>query len=333
VYAACLFCHRALGANDAIETFPVGKRLAFDAWKGRLWVVCPHCAQWNLTPIEERWEAVEQCERLFRGARLRASTAEIGIARLPSGLDLIRIGKPLRPEFVAWRYGSALRRRRRFWRIGAGAALAVPAALVGTALATGTAIGGTAAFPIVFPAVGVLVGGAAMAQTLRGVRRMTALRQAGVPAELFEGVPLSRWQPGPTISFARDDTPDGWHLHFENIGHRGNVSGTLAYVALGLVLPTLNPFGATRSQVDAAVAKLNTQGSAAEHFRAIITDACRTGHAYTPLSWLPPAFRLSLEMAAHEETERRALEGELAMLAEQWRRAEAIAGIADNLLP
>jgi hypothetical protein len=37
-------------------------------------------------------------------------------------------------------------------------------------------------------------------------------------------------------------------------------------------------------------------------------------------------------MASHEETERRALEGELAMLADQWRRAEEIAGIADNLL-
>jgi hypothetical protein len=37
-------------------------------------------------------------------------------------------------------------------------------------------------------------------------------------------------------------------------------------------------------------------------------------------------------MAAHEETERRALEGELAPLERDWREAEEIAGIADDLL-
>jgi hypothetical protein len=42
--------------------------------------------------------------------------------------------------------------------------------------------------------------------------------------------------------------------------------------------------------------------------------------------------RLALEMAAHEESERRALEGELEMLEEAWREAEEIAAIADRLL-
>ncbi len=42
--------------------------------------------------------------------------------------------------------------------------------------------------------------------------------------------------------------------------------------------------------------------------------------------------RLALEMAAHEESERRALEGELALLEEAWREAEEIASIADRLL-
>ena len=61
-----MFCHRPLGANQVIEHFPVGRRLAFDAERGRLWVVCRKCERWNLTPLEERWEAVETCERLFR---------------------------------------------------------------------------------------------------------------------------------------------------------------------------------------------------------------------------------------------------------------------------
>jgi hypothetical protein len=37
-------------------------------------------------------------------------------------------------------------------------------------------------------------------------------------------------------------------------------------------------------------------------------------------------------MAAHEESERRAMQGELALLEAAWRQAEEIAKIADNLL-
>ena len=47
---------------------------------------------------------------------------------------------------------------------------------------------------------------------------------------------------------------------------------------------------------------------------------------------LPKPTRLALEMALHEEDERRALEGELWQLEQAWREAEEIAGIADNLL-
>lgn len=47
---------------------------------------------------------------------------------------------------------------------------------------------------------------------------------------------------------------------------------------------------------------------------------------------LPPELRLALEMAINEDTERRALEGELHLLEAAWRDAEGIAGIADNLL-
>lgn len=53
MYSTCMFCNRPLGSNEVVETFPVGRRLAFDADKGRLWVVCPRCERWNLSPIEE----------------------------------------------------------------------------------------------------------------------------------------------------------------------------------------------------------------------------------------------------------------------------------------
>jgi len=47
---------------------------------------------------------------------------------------------------------------------------------------------------------------------------------------------------------------------------------------------------------------------------------------------VPLVDRLALEMAAHEESERRALEGELSELEEAWREADEIATIADALL-
>lgn len=46
---------------------------------------------------------------------------------------------------------------------------------------------------------------------------------------------------------------------------------------------------------------------------------------------LPDVDRLALEMAANEDAERSALEGELAQLREAWREAEEIAAIADRL--
>ena len=49
------------------------------------------------------------------------------------------------------------------------------------------------------------------------------------------------------------------------------------------------------------------------------------------VSRLPKPTKLALEMAVHEEQERRALEGELWLLEAAWREAEEIAGISDDL--
>jgi hypothetical protein len=46
---------------------------------------------------------------------------------------------------------------------------------------------------------------------------------------------------------------------------------------------------------------------------------------------LPQQHRLALEMALHEEAERRAIQGELDGLERAWREAEEIAGIADSM--
>lgn len=46
---------------------------------------------------------------------------------------------------------------------------------------------------------------------------------------------------------------------------------------------------------------------------------------------LPASTKLAIEMALHEEQERRALAGELLELQAAWRQAEEIANIADSL--
>ncbi len=166
MYTTCMFCNKPLGANEVVEHFPVGRRLAFDSARGRLWVVCRKCERWNLTPLEERWEAVETCERLFEGTRIRASTDNVGLARHPEGLELVRIGEPLRPEFAAWRYGDQFGRRRK------------RAMLYG--------VGGMAVFG------GVVIGGAAT-----GVLSGAALAQSGNL--------INAWQNGRTLVKLRTD--------------------------------------------------------------------------------------------------------------------------------
>src|SRR6184192_52353 len=137
MYSTCLFCNQDLGSNEVIEAFPIGRRLAFDAAKGRLWVVCRKCERWNLSPLDERWEAIEQAEQLYSDTRRRVATAEIGLARLADGTELVRIGAPMRPEFAAWRYGDQFGRRRTRQIVIAGAGLAV----VGGVIAGGAVIG------------------------------------------------------------------------------------------------------------------------------------------------------------------------------------------------
>src|SRR5215510_4073646 len=123
MYSTCLFCNADLGRNEALEHLPIGRRLAFDQAQGRLWVVCRKCERWNLTPFGDRFEAIEEGEKLFRDTRVRFSTDQIGLARLRDGPELVRIGEPLRPEFAAWRYGDQVGRRQRGYAlmVGAGA--------------------------------------------------------------------------------------------------------------------------------------------------------------------------------------------------------------------
>src|SRR5439155_261040 len=85
---------------------------ALDEWKGRLWVICPKCARWNLAPLDDRLEQIEALARAANSGRVAAATEHVALIRWQS-YDLVRVGKPRRMEFATWRYGERLKARRR----------------------------------------------------------------------------------------------------------------------------------------------------------------------------------------------------------------------------
>ena len=334
MYSTCLFCTKPLGANESIETFPVGKRLAFDAAKGRLWVVCPHCERWNLTPLEERWEAIEQGEKLFRDARQRMSTDNIGLAKLRSGTTLIRIGDPQRPEFAAWRYGDQFGRRRRRQMLIAGGGVVALSALVAGGVSAGVGIGGFG-WMLAKSAQNLIHG--SPEQIVAKIRDRSGAMMHVRRRHLGE----TRLTRGVDGSLAID-------LRFKN-GH-AEFTGREAERIAAIVIPKVNRFGGDKKAVASAVEELESTGGAEgylERLTSISETLTRAHSSAMRRNWwdgrknskisgglfsLPQQHRLALEMALHEEAERRAIQGELADLERAWREAEEIAGIADSLL-
>lgn len=340
MYATCLHCHRPLGTNEALEALPIGRRVAFDAQRGRLWVVCRSCERWNLTPFDTRWDAIEQAERAFRETRVRVSTEQIGLARLGDGTELVRVGKPLRPEFAAWRYGDQFgRRRRRNALMTGGMVVGAGAALVGAA-ALGIGVAALAPVAHAFNMYKLL-----SRTVARGRER--ALPDGGrfVPIgapRLIESGPAG-W--GIDIGYAMKRAADDqrpaaiFSLFGEGKNEQGRVQlyGNDALPLLREYLPRINRSGASGARVRDAVHLLEQVG-AADDFPRWAAGMRREWSAKAnwgdmgDLNYIPAPARLALEMALHEDSERRALEGELHLLEDAWRDAEEIAQIADNLL-
>jgi len=317
MYATCMFCNKPLGTNEVVETFPVGRRLAFDAEKGRLWVVCRKCERWNLSPLEERWEAVEACERIFRDTRIRVSTQNIGMAKHPEGLELVRIGEPLRPEFAAWRYGDQFgRRRRRAIIYGVGGVVLVGGVIIGgvaTGVISGAFLGQSGNF------VNVFVNGRTLAKVRTPEGKLLKLKAPHLRKTRIE-------YDGDDMSLILK--PRRKEYRFE---------GEEARRVAGVLVSRINRSGAKQSQVQEAVRFLDQHGSPEAVLRAAATQAPpRPGWRGTDwpgqVTRLAAPTRLAVEMALHEEQERRALEGELWRLEQAWKDAEEIAAISDSLL-
>src|SRR5205085_4314258 len=124
--------------------------------------------------------------------------------------------------------------------------------------------------------------------------------------------------------------------------HDGGVArydDTAALQTASVLVASSNRLGATNGQVRRAVSHIERQGDAAGYLASVSLLGAARGRIMSMLNSyrhlgalrLDPAERLALEMAMHEETERRLLDGELALLAAAWKESEEIAAIADEL--
>ena len=340
MFTTCIHCTSDLGRNEAFEAFPVGGRLAFDAAKGRLWVVCRSCDRWNLSPLEERWEAIEAMERRFRDSRLRVSTDNVGLARLKEGVDLIRIGEPQRPEMAAWRYGDQFGRRRKRQMLITGAVVGSATAVLGGMVAVGVSIASFA---------GIYANGGFWDALVNG-RQSVSIGKIVLPDGQLVDVQRKHAR---MSSLERGADGGPLQLRLESVKRTYLLTGDDAMKAAARLLPTVNRFGGSRVQVQDAVSLLEEVG---DPLRVLTSVQQRVGAKAGDERWgagkstwygsndrsavkklpgtlhtLAPRDRLALEMALHEESERRAMDGELAALERAWAEAEEIAKISDDM--
>ncbi len=373
MYSTCTFCYAALGTNELLETFSVSRRVAFDPVKGCLWAICRHCARWNLAPLEERWEAVEECERRFRATSLRYSSGNIGLAWLRGDVELIRVGPALRPEVAAWRYGRILTRRR---SIGTRTVERLATSVVRGIHALTDSRRTRQRDPR-----------AALAQALLAVYGNRVLDLVHLPPSTVapdSDIPVAvvRFRHLARAGLVRPEPGRPWALHIPHdhgvLAIEGDEGIRTAARVLAVINGTERGGGFSHELLECAVRKVDESAFPGSYFNRVLAIALRshwgrgsneggdydvrqvdalevatsdverlafrlTGRTFwghggigsepsTALLDVPLVDRLALEMAAHEESERRALEGELEDLAAAWREADEIATIADALL-
>lgn len=287
------------------------------------------------------------------------SSDNIGLARLRDGTVLIRIGKPPKTELAVWRYGDQFgKRRRRSLQL---AGLSVTGSLATIALITAEYWGGSLLAMGTIAALSgagtflnlaVSVGSGAL-----GWRKQYQLR-AAVHSEDGSAIRLTSTSVR-AVAFVRGGREFDWKLRVPRhlmtptgtiprmlgINERAEFNNDRVYLhgdtaqrALAKLLPHLNSDGAGKRRIIEAL--------------AIIIDACsmqqllqraslakrkhrsdyHMDDGLAPLCGMPASLRLALEMALHEDDERRAMAGELHDLERRWRDADVIAKIADQLI-
>src|SRR2546428_1301956 len=310
MYRTCAFCNGKLEGDGGPSGLGVGRRLAFDEWKGRLGVICRKCSRWTLAPIDDRLERIETLARAAGEGRVAAATEHVALIRWQS-YDLVRVGKPRRIELATWRYGERLKARR---REQLKFVVPVTVAALGLAVAVNVAAGGPlCVFVWNMPNVARM-----MYTGIIGRRRVSLME--------------------PPIC---ERCGSVLHLQAKHVAHARVVRHAQADVALILSCPTCRTEGAMLVGRDAQAALRQglTYLALARGSRHRVEDAARLvesaggprpppNHVARPgltLRSLGVERRLALEMAVDERAEGEDLE-------RHWKEAEEIAEVADGKL-
>jgi hypothetical protein len=311
MYQTCAFCSGVLGGDGGASGLAVGRRFAYDGWRSRAWVICQRCGRWNLTPVDTRLDAVAALERMAAAGRVAATTDQVALIRL-GAYDVVRVGKPPRIEIAGWRYGERLKARERE-RLKV--VLPVTAVFVGITIATNVAFGGGTAWMFgQFP-----TWANALYTGIVGNRKIAV------------EPPVCRYCG--TIMILRAK-----HVRHARLSHTAHEDLTLL-----LRCPRCESMGAMLEGADAEHAlrsgltyvnlrrgrrvkrKAEEAASAVERAGGPQELIARAARDEVTVGTLKGAQGLALEMAVDEQAEVRELE-------QEWRRAEEIAEIADNLL-
>jgi uncharacterized C2H2 Zn-finger protein len=329
MFTRCLFCHSPMARNEEVEHFPVGARVAFDPGRGRLWAVCGVCGRWNLAPIEERWEALEELDRLStdRG-HLLSQTDNIALIRA-GPMELVRVGRARLVEEAWWRYGREMQERRRQFRV---TQWVEGGAIIALAIVTG---GGF----VMYGANGQLLnnirrwqkfGRTAWTGSVNCPRCGSVVRDVSfrdtralilVPGNDGLAIQLlcPRCDPIPrrraSLLMVRSDMP--------------RLQGVAAEHLLRRALAWHNFSGASEAVVRDATAVIERAGSATDLTRSV---ADRPVYLQQLSEKKSVTRTIALEIALNDDTERRLLELELEELEARWREEEEIAAIADGEL-
>jgi hypothetical protein len=299
--------------------------VAFDPTRGRLWAICKDCKRWSLAPIEERWEALDELEKIVRDrAQLLSQTENIALLR--SGqLEIVRVGRANLAEQSWWRYGTELAKRRKNYKtlstagaVGAGAAIWGGMATGGLTFIAAWILWDKLPGTIPDAARWFRFGG----DVWRGRARCLRCGQT------FHRVPYRKRgdlilrhtdEQAPTgVAYrcprCRDHREGGLHLDGREAEH-----------TLRRVLAYHHFEGASERTVSSATRLIQEAGSPSDLTRILLKDGKR-------LADLGRTGGIALEIAANEASEQRLLELELSELEAHWETEEELASIIDGEL-
>jgi hypothetical protein len=234
------------------------------------------------------------------------------------GMQLVRIGQPSRSEMATWRYARVFQQRRRHAYIAAAAISVVGMGVIGVNQ-------WSPALYSAIPAIGSLPALTNVWHLYREFVRPVARVPDASGAET-----VLRGQDVTNVFLAPD--ADGWMLRVARRHGRPYAARRRRDQHAGSPPGVLKSRGRARRRRDGCRRTTQHRGLgrrvSARGRRAQCGDGALTRSIGNPAPW---SRALRSRWALHEETERRADDGDLAALHDAWRDAESLAAIADQL--